>query len=51
MSDVPTPAMYEERIRLLRCAFADALLALDELDHQDVSERLRERWPETKESE
>lgn len=45
---VSTPAFYEERIRLLRYAFADCLLALSELGHEEVAERLRERWPEAK---
>lgn len=44
-----TAAFYEERIRLLRAAFQDALIALIELDHQDVAERLQERWPEAAE--
>ena len=56
----PNLASCEERVRLLRdqerkdmqtiaelrCAFADCLLALEELGHTDVAARLRERWPE-----
>jgi hypothetical protein len=44
-------AAAQEEIQQLRrdtpaWAFTDALLALQELGHQDVADRLRARWPE-----
>lgn len=43
---IDSPAFLLERIRILRCAFEDCLIAMRERDHADDAKRLAARWPE-----
>lgn len=38
--------MERDRLTTAEYAFEDSLIAHSELGHEDVAERLRDRWPE-----